>query len=97
LPYYRFCQIIETINERKNEEKIFQINLTEIIIKQISLYVVNCSMLVKNSKQELIDIIKDFSIIDREEINKNEIKDDKYKDIKPGSFERIMSVFGGNK
>ena len=73
---------------------MLQVNLAEIIIKTVSNNIILSSMLTNSSKTKMLENLGEFRIL------QDEIKEDKigkYKEIKSGSFERIMSIFGGIK
>lgn len=52
---------------------------------------INCSQMTGNNRLDLFEIAKSFSLLSG---NKN-IK--KKNEPKPGSFEKLMSIFGGKK
>lgn len=93
LPYYRFCQIIETINRRLFGKQKLDLEIKEIIAKfETSIFALG-SYLKKDGKQDLLDRINDFSIFKRDE--KENKKNEEEKKLPPvGSYEKIMSLFG---
>lgn len=93
LPYFRFCQIIEAIRERQKENIKFKTSIEEIKTRFIASMLVNTSLIGRNGREELFEIIKNFKIIK----DKEDIEEDKYPHIKPGTFERIMGLLGGSK
>jgi len=91
LPYFRFCQIIETVNRRKLKEEKFDLVKKEVIAKFIASVFVSGSYLTKDGKQELLNKVGDFSLIDKK------IKTEEKKLPKKGSFERLVQLFGGGR
>ncbi len=96
LPYYRFCQIRETINRRIFREQKLELEIKEAIAKfETSIFALG-SYLKKDGKQDLLDRINDFTIFKRDEKEKEEGKE--VEKLPPvGSYEKIMNIFGGGK
>jgi len=94
LPYYRFCQIIETINRRLVDDYKRELEVKEIITRfETSIFTIG-SYLTKEGKNEILSRINDFSILrkDKEEVKKEDKK------LPPiGSYEKLMGLFGGRK
>lgn len=90
MPYYRFCQIIETIDRKLLNEQKKEIEIKEAIAKfQASIFALG-SYMTKEGKSEMLSSINDFSILKKEEEKK--IKEEKK--LPPiGSFERLMGLF----
>lgn len=93
LPYFRFCQIAETIDRRLSEELRFELEAKEIVTRfQASIVTLNSSI-TKEGKREIMNIIDKFSIFEKKE----KIGIEKKKLPPIGSFEKIMGFFGGSK
>ena len=92
LPYYRFCQIRETINRRIFREQKLELEIKEAIAKfETSIFVLG-SYLKQDGKQDLLDRINDFTIFKRDE--KENKKNEEEKKLPPvGSYEKIMGLF----
>jgi len=91
LPYYRFCQILETIDRRLLKEWKMKLEIKEVITRfETSIFALG-AFLTKKGKNELLSIIDDFNIFKKD---KTEKKEDK-KLPKVGSYERLMNIFSG--
>lgn len=94
MPYYRFCQIIETISRRLSNELKRELEIKEVIAKfQATIFALGSYLSVRG-KEEILSSINDFSILkkDKEKERKEEKK------LPPiGSYERLMGLFGGGK
>ena len=90
-PYFRFCQLLEEIDEDDKNEKEFLISLEEVNIKILSKYIVISSMLTKEGKLGMIKEINKLFLTKKDK----KIEEEKLPPV--GSFEKIMSLFGGRK
>jgi len=89
LPYFRFCQIMESINRRLVGEQKFDLRVKEITTKFLASILVVGSFLNKSGKTSLLEQVNEFCLLEEEKV--------KEKLPSFGSFERLMKVFGGKR
>lgn len=94
LPYFRFCQIIETINKRLVGELKFKLKTKELTTKFLASMFIASSFLTKDGKISLMKQIDTFFLLEEEE--KKYKKEERELPLL-GSFERLTKVFGGKK
>lgn len=91
LPYFRFCQIIETINKRLVGKLKFELKTKELVTKFLGSMFIAGSFLNKEGKISLMKQIDEFFLLKEEEtVCKKE-------EGLPGSFEKLMKFFGGRR
>lgn len=94
LPYFRYCQIIETINKRLVGELKFELKTKELVTKFLGSMFIAGSFLTKEGKISLMKQIDEFFLLKEEE--KERKKEGKELPLL-GSFEKLMKTFGGKK
>ncbi len=91
-PYFRFCQIVETITRRLLRKQKFDLEIKELVAKFLASIFVAGSFLTKEGKTSLIRHIDNFTLLKKEKEEKEEEK------LPPsGSYETLMKFFGGKK
>jgi len=94
MPYYRFCQTLEAINERKAEEiekeRKYYAMVQEISVRFLASIIASTSPLTKDGARELSDKIHSFSILPKKKSTSKP-----QKGLPAGGYEMAMNFFSG--